>query len=1065
MAQKTIVIAGDITVDWLMYPMEAADEGENWRLYAGLHSRPLPGGALLLARFLQPALQALCPPATRFKVFYPKLPKNLGALSPEDIIHSNAMLKMVPAKEPKTYWVEKMLGYIGPKSGPPKLLPLKPEPDPETADLVVLDDAGNGFRCDRSSWPAALSKAQNSLVIYKMSRPLAKGDLWEEVRGKLDLKKLVVIVNADDLRQVPGVNLSKSLSWERTASDFLFNLYRSQDLTTFQECPCLVVLCGTEGAILYFGGEEPRATLIFDPRSLEGLQAARLDGRMIGLTSIFTATLTAELAAGGLPGLEAGIKRGLWEARTLLEAGYTDTPAGVDYPFARLFQSTGQALPYAVAPLSQPRDLQSPDPDFWRILDQKTRHTRPLVAAGIVQGKAAPGLQGVPIGNFGALQTIDRREIERYSAIRELLAEFLADPQPKHPLCFAVFGPPGSGKSFGVKQVVESLSDQRLKLMTFNISQFRRYEDLVAAFHKVRDVVLAGKVPLVLFDEFDCAWEGQSLGWLKYFLAPMQDGEFIDGESIYHLGKTIMAFIGGTKHTYEDFTRELRQAQPPAGPHMPLRPEQPLNEASQVGPLPAVLPVCCRPATDQKDRFRDLKGPDFVSRLRGFINIMGPNRQHRQDDAFVLRRAKVLRILLSKNPKTADLFDTRGDRLRLDEGILRAFLHISKYRHGTRSLEAIIEMSRLAQKRQFDLGALPPQDQLDQHVDAAEFIWLTARERFQSLLSRQDLGEGWHWSREEELIDQAARLIHEDYVRHRELAGQTGSAIMPFEELPEDKRQSNRDAAADIPRKLKVIGHGLRRVPSGKAARPPDISDEEVEKLAKLEHERWCRDQRLQGYRYGEKKDLVKKTHNLLVPFDKLSDDIKQYDFEAISAIPVVLQKLGFEVYRLKEAQELEDSYLMERLARLIHRNYMEERTKEGQTLETNPLLVKFDELPEDIKETNLDQARSIPAKLRRLGYDLRRLGPGETPGELTLNTAEVETLAKMEHARWNWQKILQGWIYGKERDLNKKTQPYLVPWKQLSEEVKDYDRKTVRLISQLLQEAGYEAYLPKGAC
>ena len=27
-----VVVAGDVTVDWFIYPVEASDEGENWRL-------------------------------------------------------------------------------------------------------------------------------------------------------------------------------------------------------------------------------------------------------------------------------------------------------------------------------------------------------------------------------------------------------------------------------------------------------------------------------------------------------------------------------------------------------------------------------------------------------------------------------------------------------------------------------------------------------------------------------------------------------------------------------------------------------------------------------------------------------------------------------------------------------------------------------------------------------------------------------------------------------------------------------------------------------------------------
>lgn len=54
-----------------------------------------------------------------------------------------------------------------------------------------------------------------------------------------------------------------------------------------------------------------------------------------------------------------------------------------------------------------------------------------------------------------------------------------------------------------------------------------------------------------------------------------------------------------------------------------------------------------------------------------------------------------------------------------------------------------------------------------------------------------------------------------------------------------------------------------------------------------------------------------------------------------------------------------------------------------------------------------------------------------------------------MEHDRWCEDKIIKGWIYGPEPDFELKTSPYLVPWEELSEGVKDYDRNTVRNISQ----------------
>jgi hypothetical protein len=50
-------------------------------------------------------------------------------------------------------------------------------------------------------------------------------------------------------------------------------------------------------------------------------------------------------------------------------------------------------------------------------------------------------------------------------------------------------------------------------------------KDLTAAFHQAQDRALAEEVPLVFFDEFDSSLNKEPYGWLKYFLAPMEDGK------------------------------------------------------------------------------------------------------------------------------------------------------------------------------------------------------------------------------------------------------------------------------------------------------------------------------------------------------------------------------------------------------------------------------------------------------------------------------------------------------------------------------------------------------------
>jgi len=1047
--EPVIVVAGDVTVDWFMYPIKASDKGENLRLHTSSQADALRGGAALLTEFIRQSLEAEKIPA---RVAGPQLPEPLRDIPPEKVIHSNVMLDrfQVRGVEENVLRISNSLGYIGPRTG--SLEPLLPENDFKDADIIVLDDAGNVFQDHRDVWHGALKCMGDPIIVYKMSSPLNTGALWREV-SKNSPDNLIMIINASNLRQTSGVHISKSLSWERTAKDFVFQLHRLNELKELQQCPYLIVLFGTDGAILHRGGNNANFTLIFDPSLLEGGFATRIDGRMMGLTSIFTAAIVRHLAKDGIYGIKAGIEQGLGYSRALLEAGYVEADTGIEYPLEQILLKSSANPAYTSCPIERPGDLKDPDPNFWRILHQKTRNTWQRVAEEIVI-KGDKSLEGVPVGVFGELTTIDRAEIESYSAIRELIIEFLVNPEPKQPLCFAVFGPPGSGKSFGVKQILKDIDrdGDQLKRIIFNISQFGNYQDLVAAFHDVRDIVLEGKVPFVFFDEFDSALDDQRLGWLKYFLAPMQDGEFRDGESTHPIGNAIFVFAGGTRSTYKNFVRNL-----------------PENDSSAVsfkeGDDESQPPEEVVKEEDAKKAFRDAKGPDFVSRLRGHINVMGPNRQRREndyDDVFTIRRAKILRTSLKNEPRASGLLNYEGE-LNIDEGVLRAMLYVTKYKHGTRSMKALIEMSRLEGKKRYDLSALPVREQLDLHVDADEFLFLTKMGRYQSMLRMQDLPnpeETSYLQKEEDMVIPVAKLIHEDYAKHRKAEGTSSDTTVPFEDLPDNFKQSNIDAAEDIPNKLRAINHGIRKIPPGRTARTPDITDEEVEKLASMEHDRFCRERRLLGWVYGEKKDIGSKITPYLVSFNELPDDIKVYSRESIYAIPVILKELDYEIYRMEEVEELDDPYIVDRLARIVHDRYVEERGNEGDTPETNSSMVEFDALPDDMKEANLDYARRIPVLLRGIGYGVKRLQKDAEPKLLSLDEKQIETMAEMEHARWNWQKILQGWVYKEgEKNVKEKTTPYLVPWKELSQEIQDYDRKSVRVIPELLGEAGYEAY------
>lgn len=68
-----------------------------------------------------------------------------------------------------------------------------------------------------------------------------------------------------------------------------------------------------------------------------------------------------------------------------------------------------------------------------------------------------------------------------------------------------------------------------------------------------------------------------------------------------------------------------------------------------------------------------------------------------------------------------------------------------------------------------------------------------------------------------------------------------------------------------------------------------------------------------------------------------------------------------------------------------------------------------------------------------------------------------IERLAQNNHDHWARRRIDEGWRYGRQRDDDRKEHPDLVPYDQLSESEKEYDRKTVVEAVKGIIALGYE--------
>jgi len=836
--QPRIAVAGDLSVDWLEAetPPRAQEKGEpadprNWKTYPDVRREARPGGAWLLADLVRSATGA--------EVSAPP-PRDVRSVPAGEIVQCYVELGRFPAggggKDAKAtvFRIKSYKGFTGPAGDGASAYPLKGPAAPPA--LWVLDDAGNGFRDRADLWPEAFGTSPNALFLVKMSRPLVSGRLFDELR-KRHGGRLVLVLGADDLRR-EGVKISRRLSWERTATDLVWQMASNPALHPLNACAAVVVRFGVDGAILFTrSGGAFGAWLYYDPATGEDGSGEAWPGEMLGTGSAFAAGLAAVLAARGLDGLREGVTKGLLASRRLCQAGFGGDAGRLAYPGPEIFrpQEPADGL-IAEVPVPPPAAAEPADPGYWCILDSLSRADLESVAFNFVVKGRDPLLEKVPSGRFRFLRTFDRSEIESFRGIKNLIGEYLASPGVTRPLSIAVFGAPGSGKSFGVSEVAESVAPGRLQKIEFNLSQFNAVDELVAAFHKVRDIALGGKVPMVFFDEFDASLNGR-LGWLRYFLAPMQDGAFSDGRDVHPIGRAIFVFAGGTASSYQDF--------------------------------------CC---AEDAAAFKAVKGPDFISRLRGFVNIKGPNPVNETERLFMVRRAQILRFQLEKS--APQIFDA-ARTCRIDPGILRALIKVPEYRHGIRSMLAVIEMSQLAGRQTFEQAALPSPEQLELHVDADAFSRLVVRDVL--------LGSA---------REALAEAIHEHY--RRDNAGQRPAgdpAMAAWDLLDEGLKESNRRQADHIPAKLKAVGCDFAPAAgtSGKSVR---LTPDEIEVMARMEHDRWVAEKLLDGFGPGPR-DNPRKTSPYLVPWDELDEKIRDIDRQTVREIPALLASAGFEIYRL----------------------------------------------------------------------------------------------------------------------------------------------------------------------
>ncbi len=287
------------------------------------------------------------------------------------------------------------------------------------------------------------------------------------------------------------------------------------------------------------------------------------------------------------------------------------------------------------------------------------------------------GFQALRMYNIGHLRTTDPAEIGPVLTLQTVMDSYVSKESFQRPLCIGVFGPPGSGKSFSVKEVArvigQKFDNDPFDFFEFNLTQFSDPDENNSSIYLIRASVAKGKVPITFWDEFDCRYDHNEFGYLRYFLPSMQDGVTYVHGAPYYIGRSIFVFAGGVMSNWE-------------GMEALLATEDPV----------------------ELQRAKTLKIPDFMSRLRVVLDIDGIEISDDllRDSASPEELKDLRRILLKRAFIIAHQMDTHWKKAaRKTSGLLLRLL-LSKYKFGARSIEAVIEASRAADRLVYGLPEL-----------------------------------------------------------------------------------------------------------------------------------------------------------------------------------------------------------------------------------------------------------------------------------------------------------------------------------------------------------------------
>ena len=157
---------------------------------------------------------------------------------------------------------------------------------------------------------------------------------------------------------------------------------------------------------------------------------------------------------------------------------------------------------------------------------------------------------------FPKFTTVNKSYKEQLLKMKDLVGNYFADDTLERPLSYLILGPPGAGKSFLMKTLVNKLeadkpsitppgsssSRKSFAFQSINLSEVVDPRDLYRLYEMIRDNEKEDRFTVTLIDEVDVRWTGSSA--IKHLINPMYDGQYWDGSRFKKFGRCAFFFAG-----------------------------------------------------------------------------------------------------------------------------------------------------------------------------------------------------------------------------------------------------------------------------------------------------------------------------------------------------------------------------------------------------------------------------------------------------------------------------------------------------------------------------------------